>query len=123
MDTKWAEGLTFRDGPKYQALRDAIERAITAGHLAVGDKLPPVRELAWRLGITPGTVARSYTLLTEAGILTAGVGRGTFVAEPRKPVPDDIWVRQTERPPSDGVSLFSPLLPDVDWDGEGCHGL
>ena len=68
--------------PKYRALSRAIERAVANGMLAPGDQLPPVRDLAWRLGITPGTVARAYTLLTETGQARAEVGRGTFLADP-----------------------------------------
>ncbi|WP_147125020.1 PLP-dependent aminotransferase family protein [Shimia ponticola] len=113
MDTKWADGLTFRDGPKYLALKNAILRAVEGGYLVPGNKLPPVRQLAWTLGITPGTVARAYSLLTEDGTLTAGVGRGTFVADTKKAAPEDIWTRQTEPPTEGEVSLFSPLLPDV----------
>jgi len=79
MDTTWASELTFRDGPKYLVLRDAISQAIDKGHLLEGAKLPPVRELAYRLSITPGTVARAYAILTDQGVLRAEVGRGTFV--------------------------------------------
>lgn len=42
--------------------------------------MPPVRELAWQLGITPGTVARAYKLAAEEGLVETGVGRGTFVS-------------------------------------------
>lgn len=67
---------------KYAGLVQALEMAVQAGRLQPGQRLPPVRDLAWRLGVTPGTVARAYTRLTESGRLTAGVGRGTFVAGP-----------------------------------------
>ncbi|MEO0486616.1 MAG: PLP-dependent aminotransferase family protein [Pseudomonadota bacterium] len=81
MDTKWVEGLTFREGPKYMVVRDAIARAVELGHLDTGAKLPPVRDLAYRLSITPGTVARAYSILTDQGVLRGEVGRGTFVAD------------------------------------------
>jgi DNA-binding transcriptional MocR family regulator len=66
--------------PRYQALADAIERDVAAGHLRPGDRLPPQRELAWRLGITVGTVGRAYAIALKRGMLSAHVGRGTFVA-------------------------------------------
>jgi DNA-binding transcriptional MocR family regulator len=46
--------------------------------------------LAHNVGVTPGTVARAYALMTDEGRLTAGVGRGTFVAEraPRRSAED-----------------------------------
>lgn len=71
--------------PKYLVLESAIRAAVAAGRLAPGTKLPPVRDLSWRVGVTPGTVARVYRMLTDAGILEAAVGRGTFVAAPRAP--------------------------------------
>lgn len=77
MDTIWQPVLG--EGPKYQALADAISTAVRAGHLGQGDRLPPVRDLAYRIGVTPGTVARAYRLATDRGLLDAEVGRGTFV--------------------------------------------
>ena len=80
-DTKWQPDLSDAGKSKYKALAQAIREGIVSGQLAGGSKLPPVRDLAYQLGITPGTVARAYTLLTDEGRLIAGVGRGTFVAE------------------------------------------
>jgi len=42
--------------------------------------MPPVRDLAWSLGITPGTVARAYKMAAEEGLVDTVVGRGTFVS-------------------------------------------
>ena len=67
-------------GPKYRALSAALRQGIDEGKLPKGTRLPPVRELAWRLGMTPGTVARAYTALTDEAVLVAEVGRGTFVS-------------------------------------------
>lgn len=56
-------------------LRDAIEH----GNLKPGDRLPPIREAAWKLGCAPGTVARAYRALELAGLAHGEVGRGTFI--------------------------------------------
>src|SRR5690606_41073378 len=77
--TKWLPNLAGRTGPRYQTIADAIIEAVGEGSLAPGDRLPPQRELAWRLGVTVGTVSRAYMLAEERGILSAAVGRGTFV--------------------------------------------
>ena len=69
-------------GPKYRALAAALRAGIGSGQLPPATRLPPVRDLGWRLGMTPGTVARAYTLLTDEGLLVAEVGRGTFVRGP-----------------------------------------
>ncbi|WGH78309.1 aminotransferase-like domain-containing protein [Jannaschia ovalis] len=80
--------IRFEDDPraKYVVLEAAIRAAIARGELAPGDRLPPVRDLAWRIGVTPGTVARVYRAMTQGGVLDAAVGRGTFVAAPDRPV-------------------------------------
>jgi len=82
-------------GPRYRALADAIAAAISAGRLARGSRLPPQRELADRLGVTVGTVGRAYDLGVQRQLLTAHVGRGTFVAdgEPGAHVQDFMDVR------------------------------
>ena len=79
MNTIWFPDLSNAQGPKYLTLTDALRDALQSGDLAQGEKLPPVREVAYQLGITPGTVARAYSRLVDAGCLEAVVGRGTFV--------------------------------------------
>ena len=96
-------------------LTDAIRTAVLSQQLEVGERLPPVRELGWQLSVTPGTVARAYTKLTDEGLLRAAVGRGTYVAEPQTKQaliePVEVGVRATSEP--DLIDLLSPLLPDV----------
>ena len=81
--TIWEPSLANAGKSKYKALAQAIRDGIVSGQLVPGSKLPPVRDLAFRVKITPGTVARAYSLLTEEGLLRAEVGRGTFVAKDR----------------------------------------
>ncbi|WP_425090254.1 PLP-dependent aminotransferase family protein [Tropicimonas sp. S265A] len=123
MGTIWApelqQALSEASGPKYRMLANAIETAISKDILKAGDKLPPVRDLAYRLSITPGTVARAYTQLTDRGILEAGVGRGTFVAQPgAQPVLDTRTLELDAVVHNEGgdvfeVNLVSPHLPNV----------
>ncbi len=68
--------------PLTRQLADALRRGIQAGALGTGDRLPPVRDFAARLAVTPETVANAYGLLTQEGYLRGEVGRGTFVAAP-----------------------------------------
>ncbi|MBT8156014.1 PLP-dependent aminotransferase family protein [Epibacterium ulvae] len=116
MGTMWSADLGTKSGPKYRRVAETIRGAIDAGTLKVGTKLPPVRELAYQLSITPGTVARAYSVLTDEGILVAEVGRGTFVAEKMTKVQDDVWSRQLHHFESQDpkhVSLFSPRIADM----------
>ncbi|UWQ34840.1 PLP-dependent aminotransferase family protein [Leisingera sp. M527] len=116
MGTIWPQSLSETKGPKYKKVADTIRSAVELGSLKIGTKLPPVRDLAYQLSITPGTVARAYSILTDEGVLEAEVGRGTFVAEKKKPVPDDVWSRELHlleaRDPGH-VSLFSPRIADM----------
>lgn len=116
MGTIWPQSLGDAKGPKYKKVADTIRAAVAAGSLTPGTRLPPVRELAYQLGITPGTVARAYGILTEEAVLEAEVGRGTFVAEKKTPVQDDVWSRQLhllEVQNPGHVSLFSPRIADM----------
>jgi GntR family transcriptional regulator len=75
--------------PPYEQLRRQIADLITAGRLAPGDRLPPLRQLAGDLGVAVGTVARSYRELEHEGLLTSRRGGGTRVtATGRAPATD-----------------------------------
>ncbi|WP_227267966.1 aminotransferase-like domain-containing protein [Roseobacter weihaiensis] len=123
MGTIWQPELSDHIKPKYKAVASSIQSGIETGALVEGAKLPPVRELAWTLGITPGTVARAYTILTESGTLQAEVGRGTFVATTGKPAVSEAPIEVDVVPHGNegdrdvyNVSMFSPHLPAVGQD-------
>ncbi len=88
MGTIWQPTLADFDGPKYKAVVAALRVDIAKGLLKSGDKLPPVRELAWEIHVTPGTIARAYQDGISEGLLQATVGRGTFVAEAKASLPE-----------------------------------
>ncbi|WP_225098784.1 aminotransferase class I/II-fold pyridoxal phosphate-dependent enzyme [Streptomyces sp. CoH27] len=56
-----------------------VERAVGAGELAPGQPLPPMRELAVRLGVNPNTVAAAYRILRERGVIETAGRRGSRV--------------------------------------------
>jgi DNA-binding transcriptional MocR family regulator len=70
-----------REGPVSvtQQIADRFAAAIDSGDLAPGDKLPPTRALATEAGVNHLTAARVYKRLADEGLVTAAVGRGTFV--------------------------------------------
>src|SRR5215213_8571940 len=72
-----------RDGDRSltQQLVDVISGAIESGELAPDAKLPPTRELAELAGVNHLTAVRAYRRLRELGLVSAHVGRGTFVRE------------------------------------------
>jgi GntR family transcriptional regulator/MocR family aminotransferase len=65
--------------PVYQQIADQVRREVELGRLAAGARLPPIRELAERLGVNRDTVALAYARLAAEGVVEAAVGRGTFV--------------------------------------------
>ncbi|MBC7706161.1 MAG: PLP-dependent aminotransferase family protein [Rhodoferax sp.] len=65
--------------PKYQSIAADLAQTILNGQLAAGEKLPPHRVLAKRLGVTTGTISRAYASLERQGLALARVGDGTYV--------------------------------------------
>ncbi|HZI42199.1 MAG TPA: GntR family transcriptional regulator [Gemmatimonadaceae bacterium] len=68
--------------PIYAQIARAIRAEIAGGRLAIGAKLPTVRQLALTLRVNVNTVAKVYSQLERAGVLSARRGVGTFVREP-----------------------------------------
>ncbi|HXZ88069.1 MAG TPA: aminotransferase class I/II-fold pyridoxal phosphate-dependent enzyme [Candidatus Binataceae bacterium] len=73
------------NGSDASAIEASAERAIIAGRLAPGDRLPTVRELAARLRVSPATVAAAYRALNRRG-LVAAAGRGGTLVRPQPPL-------------------------------------
>lgn len=64
----------------YEEIAESIRRQIVAGRLGVGDRLPPIREMARDWSCTPGTVHRAYRVLGDEGLVVSRRGKGTRVA-------------------------------------------
>jgi len=72
--------IDFRSGiPIYLQVVERIKEHIAGGRLKPGDQLPTVRSLALDLRVNFNTVARSYRILDEIGIISTQQGRGTYV--------------------------------------------
>jgi DNA-binding transcriptional MocR family regulator len=114
-DTIWAPDLSQFPGPKYLGLSRALREAIRRGDLLPNSQLPTVRDLAWRLHLTPGTVARAYQLATQEGLLAATVGRGTFVAagSPRLGPTQALYSERITGGSTGLVDLRPPQVPEV----------
>jgi DNA-binding transcriptional MocR family regulator len=68
-------------GAGAEAIASNVEEAISAGALAPGAELPPIRELAGQLGVNANTVAAAYRLLRERGAVETAGRRGTRVRD------------------------------------------
>ncbi|MGA0606667.1 PLP-dependent aminotransferase family protein [Phenylobacterium sp. VNQ135] len=71
-------------GPVYLAILAALTEAIRTGELQPGDRLPPQRTVAERLGVDLTTVTRAYAAARDRGLVEGTVGRGTFVRARRE---------------------------------------
>jgi len=76
---------TIGPGARAATIASTIEGAIAQGRLQPEAKLPPVRELAAGLDVSPATVAAAYRTLRQRGFVVAERARGTSVA-PQPPV-------------------------------------
>lgn len=85
-------------------LRELIER----GTLAPGQRLPPERELAQRMGISRATLREALAALEILGYLQVVNGRGIFVAE-RGPGPSPVDLSAVQWVPDDADSPFHLL--------------
>ncbi|GIP28201.1 GntR family transcriptional regulator [Paenibacillus sp. J23TS9] len=65
--------------PLYEQILDQARSAIAKGEIALGDKMPSVRELAQELRMNPNTVMRAYQELERDGLTEKRRGQGTYV--------------------------------------------
>ena len=73
------------DSPTARGLAHAVSRAIRDGVLPSGTRLPPIREVATQLALSPTTVSAGWSLLARAGAIRTDGRRGTTVADPVGP--------------------------------------
>jgi DNA-binding transcriptional MocR family regulator len=86
----WHPDLEKSDGPKYLAITAELERDVETGRLSAGDRLPPQRALAERLGVDLTTITRAYDEARRRGLIEADGRRGSFVrARPATLADDD----------------------------------
>jgi DNA-binding transcriptional regulator YhcF (GntR family) len=67
--------------PAFEQIRSEIAAMAGSGVLAIGARLPTIRQLARDLGIAPGTVARAYQELERQGVLVTRGRHGSFVSD------------------------------------------
>ncbi|MDQ3468749.1 MAG: GntR family transcriptional regulator, partial [Actinomycetota bacterium] len=109
---------TGGDGRSARRIAAVIGRMITAGDLTVGARLPTVRELSCRLGVSPTTVSEAWRSLAEVGAIEARGRQGTFVRPPTGPGGPRRYRRITEGPGHFVLDLSSgtpdpAVLPDL----------
>lgn len=76
--------------PIYVQIREQMLRAIGAGVVRPGEKMPTMRQVAVALRVDLNTVRHAYDALARIGAITVQPARGTFVSE--RPPPTDATV-------------------------------
>jgi GntR family transcriptional regulator len=71
--------------PVYEQIANGLRTELVSGRFGPGDKLPPVRTLAIRLGVHHNTVAEAYRQLANEGWLELKRHRGATVCERHQP--------------------------------------
>ena len=75
----------------YRQIAEEIARQIVRGKYGPGERLPPVREMALRMGVNPNTMARAYTELEGRGLTESRRGLGSFVREGDDQIAAEQW--------------------------------
>src|SRR5690606_11744390 len=104
--------------PEYQALANAVGNLVRDGRLALGVRLPAVRELAEALGISRTTVTSAYRELRGAGYLASRRGAGSWTSLPQgqRIATSGVWMPYEEAGVIDlstAALAAPPELPDV----------
>lgn len=64
----------------YLQIADYFRRQVATGKMIPGARLPAIRELAQKLSLDPGTIARAYRNLENGGVIYCRRGGGSFVS-------------------------------------------
>jgi GntR family transcriptional regulator len=67
--------------PIYVQIREQVLRALGAGVLRPGERMPTMRQVAVVLKVDLNTVRHAYDALARLGVISVLPARGTFVAE------------------------------------------
>jgi len=95
--------------PLYTQLADVIRERIAKGALAVGDRIPTLKQLVEEFEVSSITVRQALQLLKREGLISLERGRGTFVIS-RPPLHPKMHVQTSLR----GLAeLYRKLRPKL----------
>lgn len=101
----WMPPLTVHGGPRFLQIADAVHKAVAAGALKPGDRLPAQRWLAAQLNVDLTTVTRAYDEAKRRHLLQGRGARGTYVAAPKVALNGVLDLSMNTPPPPEGVDV------------------
>ncbi|MBG0855480.1 FadR family transcriptional regulator [Streptomyces spinoverrucosus] len=131
----------------YEQVLDRLRDYVTEGGLRAGDRLPPERDLAARLGVSRASVKQAIVVLEVQGLVEARHGGGTYLVrdtldvepvermvERRRRLPDVLEAREAletklaelaaERRTEDDLTAMRSALAHMAGEiGQGAHGV
>lgn len=118
----------IKPGPAVKLVAQ-IEQLVREGRIKPEGLLPPVRELARAVGVSPGTAAAAYQALRRQGIVTTDRRRGTRVLNPSSqrdyadvPVSPGVEDVQAANPDSALLPDLRPIFAGIDAVSESYAG-
>lgn len=76
---------------------DRIRQMIDSGQLKPGDRLPPERDLAERLGVARSSIREALRILEGMGLIEVRPGAGIFAREPSEEALREVWANWLRR--------------------------
>ncbi len=109
------------DDRSARGIATTIGRLVSTGELSVGTRLPTVRQLSKRLGVSPTTVGEAWRTLADIGAIETLGRNGSYVRQPTGPGSPRRYRRLVADPDDRGhfridLSTGTPdaaLLPDL----------
>jgi DNA-binding transcriptional MocR family regulator len=101
----------------YEEVADRISHMITSGTLKPGERVPSVRKLNARLGVSVSTVLQSYLLLEDRGLIEARPQSGFYVRlQPRELPPEPVMTRPQHSPSKVGIAELAAEVHEAIMD-------
>jgi len=107
--------------PLAEEVAERLRSLVEQGVLRDGDRLPPTRDLATRLGVNRGVLLKAVRMLEREGTLRARVGSGITVVAPER-APASTWepvfssaIRRVSESPGYYTASAWPESPSFSW--------
>jgi DNA-binding FadR family transcriptional regulator len=95
----WGDIRIPRAGRLYQRIASQVERLIREQGVRTGERLPPERELAKRLGVSRPSLREAMIALETSGLIEVRIGDGTYVRDGAHRPTRPLWAKGRDAGP------------------------